>query len=117
MTIFTDFEDVHWEAATAAGMHVACTFLLPGSGVPQTVYVYWEEPDQEVLAHGRSKQYEIHYRTKDMPDLKEGDVLSIAERVGCTTDYRVREDPYVSYDRGSDGTYRCALLTREEPRG
>jgi hypothetical protein len=113
VTIFTDFADVHWEAATAAGMHVACTYLQPGSGVPKTVHVLFERPDVELFGReARSREYSIHYRVKDLPDLKEGVVLSIEERPGESADYRVRADPFVDPTRGPDGTYKSALLTR-----
>lgn len=113
----TFFSDALWAAADAAGMHVGCTFLQPGSGVPKTVTVNWAEPDVVNQIRGtQSKRYEIEYRHADMPDLKEGDPLSIHEPDGVTTDYRVREAPYVDEQHGADGTYRCAVLTREVGR-
>lgn len=107
------FADEFWQAFEDAGMLVDCTFAQPGCSELTTVKVAWREPDNNLMNGSRSKDFEIEYRVCDMPDLKEGDVLSIEEpnAIG-NADYRVREDPYVSVDSGDDGTYKCALLTR-----
>lgn len=110
------YVDEFWLAFEAAGMLVDCTFLQPGGHVPKTVKVRWKEPDVEDMNGHQSKYFEIEYRHKDMPLLVEGDRLAIAESDDVTTDYRVRRPPYVNEESGSDGSYRCAVLTREAAR-
>lgn len=113
----TFHSDELWQACTDAGMFVECTFARRGCTELKTVMVAWREPDNELMNGSRSKDFEIEYRVADMPDLAEGDLLSIEEPNGaCVADYRVREDPYVNVESGDDGTYKCALLTRETPR-
>lgn len=115
------FADEFWAAFADAGMLVECTWMQPGGDVPATVLVRRLEPDVTTMMHHvASKEYAIEYRTADMPTLKEGDLLSLAEPDGSKADYRVREDPTVRGDPGSpqgsgtDGTYRWASLTRVE---
>jgi hypothetical protein len=111
MSIFTDFADVHWAASAAAGMLTDCT---PRGKT--AVKVKFEEPDLLDLNGSQSKQFLIEYRKADMPTLAEGDSLSIVERDGVIAKYSVREAPYVDPQRGQDGTYRCAVLTRDRAR-
>jgi len=111
VTLFDSFEDVHWAAGIAAGMYVACT----PRGKP-TIYVKFEEPDLLDMNGSQSKEYLIEYRQKDMPFLVEGFSLSITERDGTIAKYTVRKPPYVDPSRGQDGTYRCAVLTRDRAR-
>lgn len=108
--------DEFWSAFEDAGMLTKCYFLAPGSGARKSCLVRWKEPDRETLTGQQSKDFEIEYRHADMPNLAEGDPLSIEEIVGCTSDFRVRSHPYVDAENGDDGTYRCALLTRERVR-
>jgi hypothetical protein len=106
-----------WSAFDRANMLVDCTFFQKGGNVPKTVKVRWSEPDRIDEFRGtQSKQYEIEYRVADMPDLQEGDPLSIAESDTCSTDYRVRVAPYVDENGGADGVYKRAILTREVAR-
>ena len=102
-----------WNAFERAGMLVSCFYIAPGGGVRTEVKVRWKEPDREALGGQMTRDYAIEYRVADLPDLAEGDVLSIEDRaVGCPSDFRVRETPFVDIENGDDGAYRYALLTR-----
>lgn len=113
----TFYADEFWQAFEDAGMLVECTFAPRGCTELKTVMVAWREPDNELMNGSRSKDFEIEYRVADMPDLTEGDLLSIEEPNALgKADYRVRADPTVNVESGDDGTYKCALLTRERAR-
>lgn len=107
-----------WKAFERAGMLVKCWYIAPGGGVRTQVLVRWKEPDEVgALTGARSKDFAIEYRHADMPDLAEGDELSIEEvAAGCTSDFVVREAPLVDIENGDDGTYRYAFLTRVKAR-
>lgn len=113
----TFHSDLLWDAATAAGMHVRAQVARPGgSGAVQSVWVNWSEPDDiDVLRGTQSKRYEMEYRREDLPDLQEGDVVSVDEPDGAV-DYYVRQQPYVDERHGADGTYKVALLSRVAAR-
>lgn len=114
MTTPRDFHSAEfWDAfAEEPGMLAKCYFVAPGGDVRQSCLVRWKEPDRETLTGQQSKDFEIEYRRADMPDLAEDDLLSIEEPVGCTSDFRVRQHPYVDVEGGDDGVYLCAYLTR-----
>jgi hypothetical protein len=113
MTTFKEYARVHWNASDEA--HTDCTFRY--RGITTTVRVLYEERDLfDLSGHFQSKSYTIDYLHEDMPHLAQDDALTVVERDGTSAKYRVREPPYVDEQRGMDGTYRCAVLTRDQGR-
>lgn len=108
--------DAFWKAFEKAGMLATCYFIAPGGSVRKSCKVRWTEADVETLGGQQTKDFEIEYRHADMPNLAEGDVLSIDEPIGCNSDYHVREAPYVHAQDGDDGIYKRAKLTRVKAR-
>lgn len=104
-----------WAASKRAGFLSTCYYVAPGGDVRKTVYVRYEEPDREALGGQITKDYRIEYQVVDLPDLAEGDVLSIEKPDGCAVDFRVREEPYVDVENGDDGLHKFALLTKVRP--
>ena len=113
MSLFSDMADLHWAKSGSSGMMTDCT---PRGKT--AVKVKFDEPDDPNVGGigAQSKQSVIEYRHADMPTLRQGDQLTIVERDGTAAKYHVRQAPYVDPDRGADGTYRCAILTRDRPR-
>ena len=103
---------IHWSASDEG--HTDCTFRY--RGVTTTVRVLFEEPDIDIGGNQRSKDFTIEYMHEDMPNLTMGDQLTIKERDGTLGKFRVRLPPRVDEQRGMDGTYRCAVLTRNTGR-
>lgn len=94
-------------AFAAAGMLVEASTILPGCIEPTTFMVGFRKPDVNPITGMQSSDYEIDYQYADAPTL--------AERAEVIVDgvlYRVRQAPEVTVEKGADGFFRCAYLTR-----
>lgn len=104
----SDFDSaVFWPAFAAAGMLVEASTVLPGEIRPTTFMVDFRRPDVNPITGAQSADYEIEYQFTDAPTLEEGAEVIVAGAL-----YRVRQAPAVRAERGADGFFRCAYLTR-----
>jgi hypothetical protein len=104
---FGDARDAMWDALSGSGMHVECSTVLPGSTEATEFHGKFDMPDVNPLTGMRSADFRIDYRYSDAPTLLEG-----AEIIVDGVMYRVRQDPEIDAERGADGYFRCAYLTR-----
>lgn len=107
--------------APSGGLYIEPGYWQPGYCGAEgelDAYVGYVEPDRERFGGGaRSKEYEIEYQASELPDLAEGDIVTIWSDDTKTqgTEYKVREAPFVHGDEhggGEDGTFKRALLTK-----
>lgn len=98
---------VFWPVLSAAGMLLEASTVLPGEVRPKAFMVGFARPDVNPVTGAQSADYEIDYQYHDAPTLAEG-----AEVIVAGVLYRVREPPRVDIERGADGYWRCAYLTR-----
>ncbi len=95
------------QAFIATGLWVPMSTVLPGCTEPTTFYGDFRRPDVDFGSGSRSTDFEIHYVHGDAATLKEDAEVIVADVL-----YRLREDPFVDPDRGADGYFRSAILTR-----
>lgn len=115
-----DFDDaLFYPAFAAAGMLLLAETQLPGCTEPTTFSVSYRRPSVNPITGAVSADHEIEYQQKDAPTLAEGAQVVVnhvrdVDGVTVTTRvlYRVRQSPTTEGERGMDGYWRCAYLTR-----
>lgn len=107
MSPFDAASDAMWDALESAGIHVACSTILPGCTEAKEFHGKFDAPDVNPITGMRSHDYRLDYRHGDAPTLREGAEIVVDGKM-----YRVREEPEIDAERGADGRYRCAYLTR-----
>lgn len=116
----SDFDDSKFYAAfAAAGFLLVAETVLPGCTEATTFNVSYRRPSVNPFTGVVSSDHEIEYQHADAPNLAEGAEVVInhtrkLDAVTVTTRvlYRVRQQPTVEAERGLDGYWRCAYLTR-----
>lgn len=107
MSAFEDGRAAMWPAFKDAGFLVAASTQLPGCTEPTEFDVALRKPDVNPITGVQSRDYEMEYQHADAPTLAEG-----AEVIVDGVMYRVRSEPTIETERGDDGYFRCAYLTR-----
>lgn len=96
-----------WPAFEGAGLLLAASTILPGCTKATEFKVGYRRPDVNPITGVQSADYAIEYQHADAPTLAEG-----AEIIVDGIMYRVRSAPEIDTQRGADGYFRCAYLTR-----
>lgn len=108
----TDFNSaVFWPELAAAGMLCEASTILPGAVSATAFMVDFRRPDVNPITGMQSADYEIEFQYDDVPTLAEDAEVIVKHPTGDVL-YRVRKAPEVRIDRGADGFFRCAYLTR-----
>jgi len=103
-------ESVFWPAFAAAGFLVEAVVWRVGQDAAlPAVNVELAMPDEKLVTGTQSTQYVMQYQAADLPDLAEGDAVTIGAQA-----FKVREPPFTD---GADptGYFRKAMLTLVDP--